>query len=78
MLIRQPPIYSMTTTLADIQYVEEALAALAKCKTDNDLSNWDDRWASNERYLALPEKSVRELEAAYHKRLTSVCGVGAG
>jgi hypothetical protein len=68
----------MTTTLEDARYVEEALAALERCETDNDLSNWDDRWGSNERYISLPDHLVKRLEAAYDKRLRWVCGVGAG
>lgn len=65
------------TTLSDTQYVEEALAALERCATDHDLSNWDDRFCSNETYINLPEKLVRDLETAYDKRLRWVCGVGA-
>lgn len=64
-------------TMADKQYFDDALAALETCKSDRDLSNWDDRWASNEEYLHLPEKLVRDLEAAYDKRVRWICGVGA-
>jgi hypothetical protein len=68
----------MTTTLADAQYVDEALAALEQCKTDADVTNWDDRWCSNERYLNLSERQVKQLEDAYDKRVAWICGVGAG
>lgn len=67
----------MTTTLSDTQYVDDALAALERCKTDRDLSNWDDRWTNNERYIGLPENLVKRLEAAYDKRVRWVCGVGS-
>lgn len=68
----------MTTTLSDTQYVEEALAALERCETDRDLSNWDDRYCSNEIYIHLPEALVKRLEDAYDKSVRWVCGVGAG
>lgn len=68
----------MTTTLADAQYVEEALAALERCKTDTELTNWDDRWCSDYRYINLPEHQVKRLEAAYDNRVRWICGVGAG
>lgn len=67
----------MTTTIADQQYVDEALAALDQCNSDADLMNWDDRYTSNERYLALSNEQVKRLEAAYNKRVRWVCGVGA-
>lgn len=67
----------MIATLSDVQYVEEAIAALECCKTDSALSNWSDRWTSNEVYIALSEKLVRRLEDAFDKRVRWVCGVGA-
>lgn len=65
-------------TLADRQYFDAALAALETCKSDRDLSNWDDHWASNEHYINLPESLVKKLEQAYDKRVRWICGVGAG
>lgn len=65
-------------TLADRQYFDAAIAELETCKSDRDLSNWDDRWCSNEQYISLPDHLVKRLEAAYDKRLRWVCGVGAG
>ena len=64
-------------TLSDAQYVEEALAALERCKADRDMSDWSDRWTNNERYIHLPDALVRKLEDAYDKRLRWVFGVGA-
>lgn len=68
----------MITTLSDVQYVEEAIAALERCKTDTAPSNWSDRWTNNEVYIALPEKLVNRLEDAFDKRVRWVCGVGGG
>lgn len=67
----------MITTLSDTRYVEDALAALKECKTDRDLMNWNDRWASNEQYIHLSDALVKRLEDAYDKRVRWVCGVGA-
>lgn len=68
----------MIATLSDVQYVDEAIAALDRCKADADLSNWSDRWTNNEVYIALPEKLVNRLEDAFDKRVRWVCGVGGG
>lgn len=67
----------MTTTLADVQYVDEAIEALAEVKTDRGLSDWNDRWTNNERYIHLPDALVKRLEDAYDQRVRFVCGVGA-
>ncbi|WIY54111.1 hypothetical protein O9Z70_06215 [Devosia sp. YIM 151766] len=68
----------MIATLSDVQYVEEAIAALDGCKNDAHLSNWSDRFCNNERYISLSEKLVRRLEDAFDKRVRWVCGVGGG
>lgn len=67
----------MTTTLADVQYVDEALEALEAVTTDRGLSDWSDRFTNNERYIELADKLVKRLEDAYNKRADLVCGVGA-
>ncbi|WP_323015692.1 hypothetical protein [Devosia sp.] len=67
----------MIATLSDVQYVEEAITALERCKTDAALSNWSDRFCNNERYISLPEKLVSRLEDAFDRRVRWVCGVGA-
>lgn len=61
-------------TLEDRAYVTEALAALALCQTDADLVAYDDRYSNNERYIHLSEPLVREMEAAYDKRLWVIAG----
>lgn len=61
-------------TLENAQYVEAAIAALAECKTDNDLAAWNDRWASNEVYIHLPDAMLQKLEEAYEKRGAYVLG----
>lgn len=62
----------MTTTLADRNYVDEALSALDQCNTDADLVNWDDRFTNNERYINLSDKLISELEGAYDKRVRAI------
>lgn len=62
----------MTTTLEDANHVAEALVALAAVTDDAGLTNWDDRYTSNERYLNLPASLVMKLEDAYDKRLREI------
>lgn len=56
-------------TLDNTQYAEAATAALAECKNDSDLMEWDDRWTNNERYIHLPDALVKKLEGAYDTRI---------
>lgn len=61
-------------TLADEIYLSEALDALHRCVTELELVNWDDRWASNEKYLHLPTDMIDRLETAYKQRVTFILG----
>lgn len=57
-------------------YRDDALAALAPCKTDSALRKWEDSWTSSNEYLNLPENFVREIERAFQKKLAWVMGEG--
>ncbi len=61
-------------TLADKDYVAEALKALSECFTELELVNWDDRYASNEQYMHLSTLEVDRLESEYRKRVAFVLG----
>lgn len=68
----------MPPTLSDQTYVTDALAALGECKTDRDLTAWDDTWCNNEQYIHLPDALIRKLEEAYDDKVRWVCGIGGG
>lgn len=67
----------MTTDLA--KYESDAMAALEKVKTDQDLTIWHDDWCNADpAYLQLPERAVRRLEDGFQRKLSWIYGVGAG
>lgn len=59
-------------------YADDAIAALAKCKTDAALVKWSDVWANSATYIGLPGDLVRRMEKAYEDRVAYVTGWGAG
>lgn len=61
-------------TLSDRKYVDAAIAALAECKTDADISGWNDRYASTEQYIHLPDALLAKMENAYEARLEEIDG----
>jgi hypothetical protein len=61
-------------TLADEIYLSEALEALSKCVTENQVTEWDSLHCSNEQYMHLPTDSVEKLEKAYRERVQFVLG----
>ena len=62
------------STLADREYLNEALAALSNCTTEFDLVSFDDKFCSNEAYLHLPTVMIDRLEDEYRKRVAFVLG----
>lgn len=61
-------------TLADEIYLSEALEALSKCITENQLTEWDSTYCSNEKYMHLPTDAVERIEDEYRKRIQLVLG----
>ena len=61
-------------TLADEIYLSEALEALSKCVTENQVTEWDSLHCSNEQYMHLPTAMIDRLEAAYRDRVQFVLG----
>jgi hypothetical protein len=60
------------------KYVTDALAALEKVETEQQLVLWDGDWCNSHDYLQLPESAVCRLEEAYQRKLAWFYGIGAG
>lgn len=56
-------------TLADEIYLSEALEALSKCVTEAQVTEWDNSYCSNEKYMHLPTDMVDRLEDEYRARV---------
>jgi len=59
-------------------YADDAIAALAKCRTDAALVKWDDAWTNSATYIALPDDLARKMQLAYERQVAFVTGHGAG
>lgn len=64
-------------TLSEADFFTEALKAIETVKTEQELLDWDEETSTDTRYLCLPESAVRQLEAAYDRKLRELTGWGA-
>lgn len=59
-------------------FVEAAIDDLYECKTEEEISAWDDRTSSTNYYVELPLDLLKKLEAAYDTKVRWVVGAGGG
>lgn len=65
-------------TLAEVEFLRQALADIENVKSENELLDWDTDVSSDPLYLQIPENAIRQLEDAYRRKLAWLLGVGAG
>lgn len=58
-----------------ITYVDDALEALGRCKTDAALIRWDDNWMTRS-YIGLPDDLAKKLDQEFARRDAIIHGLG--
>lgn len=64
-------------TLSERTWLDSALEAIEAVKTEQELLAWDSEVSSDPHYLSTDPATIRQLEAAYDRKLREITGWGA-